>query len=332
MSIPSSFSAILSKETNEGIIPLISEVSYSELPDHEVTIRVHYSSLNFKDGLSASGKNRVTKKYPHVSGIDAAGVVIEDTTGTYQPGDSIVINGRDLGTNTWGGFGEIIRVPVDWIVPKPEGFSFEHAMTFGTAGFTAMYGIKRLQRELITPESGPILVTGATGGVGSFAVLGLAQLGYKVVAVSRKKEARDFLTQLGASHFLSPEEVLTDSPSPLLSRKWAGAIDTVGGVLLDALLRQMYSKGAIACCGNVLGNTLETSIYPFILRGVSLLGIDSAFCEQPLRKEIWREAALLPFDQLPDGFYKVVDKKAMLDEIPKILEGKVQGRVALTHQ
>ncbi len=331
MRIPTSFKAILSSEKDGSIVPQLSEVPYSELPEHEVIIRVHFSSLNYKDGLSASGRNRVTKSYPHIPGIDAAGIVLEDTSGTYQPGDSIVINGRDLGTNTRGGFGEIIRVPADWIVPKPDGFSFEHAMAFGTAGFTAMYGIKRLQRELITPESGPVLVTGATGGVGSFAVLGLAQLGYEVVAVSRKEEAKDFLTQLGASQILTPDEVLTDSPSPLLSRKWAGAIDTVGGALLDVILRQMYSKGAIACCGNVLSNNLETSIFPFILRGVSLLGIDSAFCEQPLRKEIWKEAAQLPFDQLPEGFYKIVDKEGMLNEIPEILDGKLQGRVVLQH-
>lgn len=332
MSIPSSFKAIVSKEKDGKIVPGLESVAYSELPEHEVTIKVHYSSLNYKDGLSASGENRVTKSYPHIPGIDAAGVILEDLSGTYRAGDSIVINGRDLGTNTWGGFGEIIRVPVDWIVPKPSSLSFEHAMVYGTAGFTAMYGIKRLQRELVTPESGPVLVTGATGGVGSFAVLGLTQLGYEVIAASRKKDSEAFLKQLGASQVISPDEILTESTSPLLSRKWAGAIDTVGGPLLDAILRQMYSKGAIACCGNVLGNNLETSIFPFILRGVSLLGIDSAFCEQPLREEIWKEAAELPFDQLPDKFYELVDKEGMLNEIPKILAGKLQGRVVLRHQ
>tara|TARA_R110000868_G_scaffold306734_3_gene568111 strand:- start:37401 stop:38396 length:996 start_codon:yes stop_codon:yes gene_type:complete len=331
MSLPSLFKALFIEEKNGDFLRSVKHVPFQSLPDNEITIEVKCSSLNYKDALSASGLNHVTKKYPHIPGIDAAGVIIESRTGTYSVGDEVIVTGHDLGTNTFGGFGEYIRVPKEWVILLPKGLTFDQAMVYGTAGFTAMYGIERLKREFITPESGPILVTGATGGVGSLAVFFLSQLGYEVVAATRKESEHYFLTQLGASRIISSDGLLNVSSAPLLSRKWAGAIETVGDALLDSVLRQTKDKGAVACCGNILGNELTTNIYPFILRGVSLLGIDSAYCEHGLRQQIWNTIASIPFENLTTFFSRTVGLEQLNEEIDLILNGGQTGRILIKH-
>ena len=328
MSTPETFLAYYVDAEHSGSY---KEVPFTFLPDHEVLIRVRYSSLNYKDALSATGRNNVTRSYPHIPGIDAAGEVVSDTSGTFNSGQVVLVTGYDLGTNTSGGFGEYIRVPAEWVVSLPSSMSLEQAMVFGTAGFTAVYGLKRLQRELITPERGPILVTGATGGVGSLAVFALSQTGFEVIAATRDTEAGDFLFDLGASEVISTESVTSIPESPLVSRKWAGSIDTVGGSILDAVLRQIDEEGAVACCGNILGKELQTNVYPFILRGVSLLGIDSAICKRALREEIWETISGFNQISLPHYFHQVCKPEDLEKKIAQILNGKVSGRVVVQH-
>lgn len=323
------FNAYYVQENNGVYSGKVDAVPFSSLPEYDVLIKVQYSSLNYKDALSSTGRNHVTRKYPHIPGIDAVGVVVEDSSQTFQKGQLVIVTGYDLGTNTFGGFSEYIRVPAEWVVSLPDTLTPEQAMTFGTAGFTAIYGIERLKRELIAPDSGPVLVTGATGGVGSLAIFGLDQLGYEVIAASRKSSSTTFLKQIGASHILNSDELLEVSDAPLLSRKWIGAIETVGGEVLDSVLRQTHEKGAVACCGNILGKELSTNVYPFILRGVSLLGIDSAICKRPLRDQIWNSIASFDFSLLPNNFRRVVSLEDLSKEIETILEGKQVGRVII---
>lgn len=330
MKIPDTFNAYYVEQDGDEITGSFKELQTSVLPDNDVTIQVFYSSLNYKDALSASGLNHVTRKYPHIPGIDASGIVLADKSGTYEPGDKVIVTGQDLGTNTFGGFGELISVPASWVVPLPETLSLKSAMVFGTAGFTAVYGIRRLERELITPGSGSILVTGATGGVGSLAVYGLSKLGYEVIAASRK-ESTEFLNSLGAKESINSDDLLKVKNAPLLSRKWAGAIETVGGELLDSVLRQTQDKGAVACCGNILGKELNTNVYPFILRGISLLGIDSAFCRYDLRLRIWETIAKLDPSGLPEGYYKSITPDGLSAEIRSILKGRQSGRLVIEH-
>lgn len=330
MSIPDTFKAFFAEKLNGKVKAKVKELPVSILPEGDITIEVCYSSLNYKDALSATGLNKVTKSYPHIPGIDAAGIVLKDTSGTYEVGQEVVVTGQDLGTNTFGGFGGLIRVPKGWVVALPDGLSLKEVMIFGTAGFTAMYGIERLKRELVTPDTGQVLVTGATGGVGSLAVYFLSEMGYKVVAASRKMET-EFLRKLGAFEIISSEELIEVSGSPLLSRKWSGAIETVGGELLDSVLRQIQSKGAVACCGNIMGMNLNTNVLPFILRGISLLGIDSAFCERKMRENIWKQMASIGLGSLPEGFYKTISLEELPEEINLILKGAQTGRVVVEH-
>lgn len=327
--IPESFRAFYIDELHQASI---KDVATSNLPQHQVTIRVEYSSLNYKDALSARALNNVTKTYPHIPGIDAAGIVLEDVTKTFKAGDKVVVTGNDLGTNTFGGFGEIIRVPSNWVVTLSQDLTMLNSMIFGTAGFTALYGIHRLENEGIKSESGPVLVTGATGGVGSLAIFALAQRGFEVVASTRKIESTDFLIKLGANSVIHSNDIFPSSERPLQPRKWNACIDTVGGKLLDSVLPQIAPKGAVACCGNILGIQLNTNILPFILRGISLLGIDSAFCIRSIREQIWKDASSLPFNSLPDQFFKIVELEGISDEIDKILSGNQKGRVVIKYK
>lgn len=309
----------------------VKEVPLSFLPDHEVLIQVQFSSLNYKDGLSASGNKGVTRNYPHIPGIDAAGTVVEDVSNTFKKGQKVVVTGRDLGSNTPGGFGGMTRVPKDWVVELPDGLDLETSMKYGTAGFTAMYGVKRLERELILPGEGKVLVTGATGGVGSLAVFFLSELGYEVVAATGKIHKADFLKELGAAEVIDRDEITDVENSFLLSREWNGAIETVGGEMLDAVIRQTNHDGAVACCGNILGHKLTTNIYPFILRGVSLLGIDSAICKMPMRLKIWEAISKNDHEKLPKNFSRNVHLEDLQEEVDRILEGKQAGRVVVEH-
>ncbi len=309
----------------------IQDIPLEQLPNHEVLIQVHYSSLNYKDGLSASGNKGVTRSYPFIPGIDASGVVMEDSSGNFQQGDQVLVTGYDLGMNTFGGFGEYIRVPASWVVPLPEPLNLEQAMVVGTAGYTAAYGVLRLERELVTPNSGPVLVTGATGGVGSMAVFFLAQKGFEVIAATGKLEQSDLLKQLGAHKVIHRDEVYPEKQKLLNTGLYAGAIETVGGKMLEALIPQMLPDGAIACCGNILGHELHTNVYPFILRGLSLLGIDSGITKMPLRLTLWDRIAESA-SGFPNEAVRLVSLEQMPDEIDRILNGKQIGRVVLKHE
>ncbi len=286
------FRALVVEELDEGRFSRrIGTKSIDDLPKGDVLIKVHFSSLNYKDALSAIGNKGVTRKYPHTPGIDAAGEVAAGTDERFPVGSRVLVTGYDLGMNTAGGFGQYIRVPADWVVPLPSGLSLRESMTYGTAGFTAGLGVSKLTRAGITPDMGDVLVTGASGGVGSLAVAILAHLGYPVVAASGKPEAREFLTRLGARRIIGREEVTDDTRKPLLPQRWAAAIDTVGGPVLAYVLRATDRHGVVACCGNVASARLDLTVYPFILRGITLSGIDSATTQMERRLEIWKKLA-----------------------------------------
>lgn len=329
----STFRALVVSQTDEKTFTReITERSITDLPEGEVLIRVHFSSLNYKDGLSCIGNPGVTRNYPHTPGIDASGKVAESSDSRFKEGDSVIVTGYDLGMNTSGGFGEYIRVPADWVVPLPEGMTFKEASIYGVAGFTAALSVDALQKYGVNPEQGEIVVTGSTGGVGSVSVALLSLLGYTVVASTGKKEESEFLLRLGASEIISREEVNDESKKPLLRERWAGAVDTVGGTTLAALLKAAKRGGAVAATGLVASSELSTTVFPFILRGVSLLGIDSGFTPTKLRREIWNKLA---------GIWKIPQLEQLtidctleeLDpEIDKILAGGQRGRVVVDLQ
>jgi acrylyl-CoA reductase (NADPH) len=324
------FQAMVVHETAEGqFVRRIEDRSLADLPPGEVLIRVHYSSLNYKDALSASGHKGVTRAYPHTPGIDAAGVVEESVDGRFRPGDRVLVTGYDLGMKTPGGFGQYVRVPAEWVVELPGSLSLRESMIYGTAGVTAGLSVLKLQAHGVTPDQGEILVTGATGGVGSLAVGILAGDGYPVVAATGKLEAAQFLLDLGAREVVHRDEVCDVSGRPLLRGRWAGAVDTVGGEYLATALKSTRIDGAVTCCGLVASPDLPTTVYPFILRGVSLLGVDSQNCPMATRLRLWRKLAgewkLANLDDLATE----CSLEGLEVEIERILEGKQRGRVVV---
>jgi len=286
------FQALVVSETADNrFIREIKERTLDDLPPGEVLVRVKFSSLNYKDVLSAIGNKGVTKKYPHTPGIDAAGVVEESRSPEFRPGDEVMVTSYDLGMNTPGGFGQYIRVPAAWVVKRPEGLSLRESMIYGTAGFTAALSVYRLMDHGITPGQGKILVSGATGGVGGIAVAILAREGFQVAAVSGRPETRDYLMKIGAQEVISAEAATDTSGRPLLKAQWAGSIDTVGGPLLATTIKSVQYGGAVTCCGNAASPDLPLTVYPFILRGVTLIGIDSQNCPMPTRVKVWQNLA-----------------------------------------
>ncbi len=322
------FKAMVVKEEADGqYTKQIVNKSLDELPEGEVLVKVHYSSLNYKDGLSATGHRGVTKNYPHTPGIDAAGVVEESIDDRFQPGDQVIVTSYDLGMNTAGGFGQYIRVPAAWVVKLPDNFSLKESMAYGSAGLTAGFCIFKLQEHGITTDKGEILVTGATGGVGSFAVAMLAEIGYQVVAVTGKMNEKQFLIDLGAKEIISRNEATDTSGKPLLKGRWAGVVDSVGGEILSTAIRSTKPYGVVTCCGNVASPDLQINVYPFILRGIALFGIDSQNCPMTIRQRTWDKLAkdwkLENLDQIAS-----VSSLEELDvEIERILRGGQKGRV-----
>lgn len=303
-----------------------------DLPPGEVLVRVLFSSLNYKDALSASGNKGVTRKYPHTPGIDAAGIVEESAVADFGPGDTVVVIGYDLGMNTPGGFGEYIRVPANWVTKLPPQLNAHESMMLGTAGFTAAMAVQALQWHEVTSSDGEVLVTGATGGVGSIAVALLAQLGYEVVAATGKPQEASFLQALGAKTVLPREELVDGSSRALLRERWAGVIDTVGGPLLESSLKAVRVGGSVAACGNVASPRLETTVFPFILRGVNLLGIDSANYPIERRRALWGRLADEWRLEMLDNLAREVPLDALDREIERILQGKLTGRVVVAHR
>lgn len=289
---PETFHALVVEQTAPtAFTRRIKQRSIDELPSGELLVRVRYSSLNYKDALSALGHPGVTRKYPHTPGIDAAGEVVSCSDGAFAPGDKIIVTGYDLGMNTPGGFGQYIRVPSAWGVGLPDGLTLWESMAIGTAGLTAGLSLHRLLQCGVRPELGEILVTGATGGVGSVAVAILARAGFDVVAVTGKASEESFLKGLGARQVLSREDFLRNSDRPLLKERWAGALDVVGGAMLAAAVKSTGYGGVVTCCGLAGSPDLPLNVYPFILRGVSLVGIDSAQAPAPMRQEVWQRLA-----------------------------------------
>lgn len=322
------FKAMVIEETVDGeFVREIKDKSLEELPQGEVLVRVHYSSLNYKDGLSATGNRGVTKNYPHTPGVDAAGVVEESLSDAFKPDDKVIVTSYDLGMNTPGGFGQYIRVPAAWVVPLPDNLSLKESMAYGTAGLTAGFCILRLQEHGITPDQGEILVTGATGGVGSFAVAMLAGIGYQVVAVTGKMDEKQFLIDLGAKEVISRDAAIDTSGKPLLKGRWAGVVDSVGGDILSTAIRSTRLHGAVTCCGNVASPDLPINVYPFILRGIALVGIDSQSCPMDMRRKTWQKVAsewkLADLDRQTS----LCSLESLGVEIDRILAGKQKGRI-----
>ncbi|MDY0131618.1 MAG: YhdH/YhfP family quinone oxidoreductase [Desulforegulaceae bacterium] len=320
------FKALVVNEIEKGVFHReIKERKTEELPSGNVLIRVYYSSLNYKDALSAMGNKGVTRKYPHTPGIDAAGIVEKSQSDLFKPGDKVIVTSYDLGMNTSGGFSEFIRVPDSWVVPLPEKLSLKQSMMFGTAGFTAGLSIYKLINSGITPDSGEILVTGATGGVGSIAVSILSQEGYSVCAVNGLNDESDYLLSLGAKSVISIEEASAGNV-PLLKERWAGCIDTVGGNILANAIKSTKQHGAVTCCGNAASHDLPLNVYPFILRGVSLLGIDSQQCPMDLRKKIWDKIAEKWNNPEINKFVSEISLELLSEKIDLMLKGKNKGR------
>ena len=307
----------------------ITERPITELPTGDVTMLVEYSSLNYKDALAATAHPGVVRKLPHVPGIDAAGAVVESSDPRYKPGDKVLATSYEIGAERWGGWSELLRVPADWVLPLPGGMTTLEAMTLGTAGLTAALSVAALAEHGVLPERGEVVVTGATGGVGSLAVMLLARLGYRVVAVTGKAELEPQLKQWGATRIVPRDELLTPADKPLLSVKYAGGIDTVGGLMLATLLRRTDHYGCVAACGLVGGTDLPISVHPFILRGITLAGISTAWTPRARREEMWRRLAGPWKLDIPCEAVKVVPLSAVATEVDRILAGQVTGRVVV---
>ena len=320
-----SFRAYWVEEQDGGYRGSVVERALDDLPDGEVLIEVRYSSLNYKDGLSASGNRGVTRHYPHTPGIDAAGVVLEGSGPDFSPGDSVVVIGFDLGMNTPGGFGQRIRVPSGWVVALPDGLSLRESMRLGTAGFTAALAVHKLEAHGMVPGQGLVLVTGATGGVGSVAVKLLAQLGYEVAAVSGKAERHGWLRELGATEALTREQAREGADKPLLRETYAGAIDTVGGEMLFNAVKSLKYGCSMAACGLVDSPAIPATVLPFLLRHVNLLGIDSVQLPLEQKREIWEKLAG-PWKMNLAALEEALTLDALPEAIDRILAGRMVGR------
>ena len=323
------YKAMLVEQSAGGFTRRIAARAVEDLPPGEVLVRVRYSSLNYKDALSATGHPGITRRYPHTPGIDAAGTVVASSVGVIGVGDTVMISGFDLGMNTPGGFGQYIRVPAGWILPVPQGMTPRECMIYGTAGLTAALSLLRLEDHGLKPQNGEVLVTGASGGVGCMAVGILARAGYSVVAASGKDEAKVFLENLGASSVVKRGEVDDTSRKALLKERWAGVIDCVGGNILSSAIRATRYGGAVTCCGLVASAELALTVYPFILRGVSLIGIDSAACPAQMRTLAWSRLAGPWRLQRPERIMREVRLEDLDAEIDRILGGRQLGRVVV---
>lgn len=327
------FKAMVVTENQDGSFSReLTTKNMDELPEGEVVIKVMYSSLNYKDALSASGNKGVTKKYPHTPGIDAAGIVEHSRYSPLKAGDEVIVTGYDLGMNTSGGYSEYIRIPGSWIVKRPEKLSLKEAMVYGTAGFTAALSVQKMLDAGVTKDSGKILVTGASGGVGSIAVSILSKAGFKVSALNGLVDSNDYLLGLGAEEVVEIDEVNIENGRLLHKELYAGVIDTVGGNILSNAVKMAAYGGAVTTCGNAMSHKLDLNVYPFIIRGVSLLGIDSVNCPADYRVRIWEK---LSHEWKLENLQKITSEIGFddLDErIELILQGKQQGRAIVKIQ
>jgi len=322
------FTALVLEQQDGQTLAEIRQLDESQLPEGNVTVAVDYSSLNYKDGLAITGKGRIVRQFPMVPGVDFAGTVIDSAHPDYQPGDRVILTGWGVGETHWGGMAQKARIKGDWLVPLPDGLDARKAMIIGTAGLTAMLCVMGLEQAGVTPDQGEVLVTGASGGVGSVAVTLLAQLGYQVVALTGRPENTELLSALGARRVLAREEML-EPAKPLEKQLWAGVVDTVGDQVLAKALAQTHYEGAVAACGLAGGFKLNTTVMPFILRGVKLIGIDSVMAPLARRQQAWQRLVEL----LPASFYEQAANEIGLQQVAefadRITQGQVTGRTLI---
>ncbi len=322
------FRAFVVEENDGAFTGTIKRKGIQDLPEGDLFVKVDYSSLNYKDALSSTGDKGVTKQYPHTPGIDAVGTVITSETQHFHPGDNVIITSYDFGMNTDGGFEEYIRVPSEWAIPLPEHLSMREAVIYGTAGLTAGLSVLRLT-GLVKPDDGNILVSGATGGVGSLSVAILHKMGYFVTAITGKESEKDFLLNLGAQDIILRKDFENLDKKPLLRASYAGAIDTVGGIILENILKSTQSLGAVTCCGNVASPKLELTVFPFILRGITLIGIDSQHCPLSYREEVWKKLALDWKPAMLSENFNEISLDEIQEKIHLMLQGKLKGRTII---
>jgi putative YhdH/YhfP family quinone oxidoreductase len=322
------FKAFRVNETDGQFMTAIEEMPFTTLANGEILVRVHYSSLNYKDALSASGNKGVTRKYPHTPGIDAVGIVEKSEDASFKKGDEVIVTSYDLGMNTDGGFGEYIKVPAEWAVKLPGSLSMKEAMIYGTAGLTAGMSVLRLT-ELVKPDDGIIVVSGATGGVGSLSVSILSKLGYKVSAITGKESEKDYLLSIGADEIILRSEIENMDQKPLLKPAFAGAIDTVGGTILENILKTTKPTGAVTCCGNVASPKIQLTVFPFILRGITLIGIDSQNYPMKYRSAVWNKLAEEWKPTHLSETYEEVTLDQLKEKIDLMLKGQLRRRVVV---
>lgn len=325
------FNALFLDKSEDSLQADIRTITPEDLPEGEVLVAVHYSSLNYKDGLAVTGKGKIIRgAFPFIPGIDMVGQVVSSSASQYQEGDLVIQTGGGLGETTWGGFSQLQRVPAKWLVKLPDALTPIQSMQIGTAGFTAMLSVMALESHGIMPNAGDIVVTGASGGVGSIAIAILAHLGYSVVASSGSEQAYDFLTQLGASQIIHRSELGEGPKRALDSARWAGAVDTVGGDTLAAVISTLGRRGAVAACGNAGGFALNTTVFPFILRGVNLLGIDSNTSPISERQEAWNRLSRdLPEEKLDLILADTISLAQIPEMCQQVISGTVRGRVVV---
>ena len=325
-----SFTALVLDQSDDTFTAELRDLTDADLPDGDVTVAVEYSTLNYKDGMIVQGNlGRLVRDFPHVPGIDFAGTVEHSESDAYKPGDKVVLTGWRVGEVYWGGLSQKARVKAGWLVPLPDGLSPSQAMAVGTAGFTSMLCVDALEAHGLTPDAGEVLVTGGAGGVGSVAIAILANLGYTVAAATGRRSEDDYLRALGASEIIDRADLSEAETRPLERERWAGCVDTVGGKTLASVLAQIKYGGSVAACGLAGGNTLETTVLPFLLRGVNILGIDSVMQPAENRARIWqRIAAELPLDKL-DAMPTVAPLSAVTELAGTILKGQVRGRTVI---
>jgi len=323
MTLPDKFKTLVVTEIEDDqFIRSVEHKRIDDLPEGDVVVQVRYSSLNYKDVLSATGNKGVTRKFPHTPGIDAAGIIADSSNEDFKPGDKVIVTSYDLGMNTAGGFGQYIRIPSEWVVPQPEGLTAKEAMIYGTAGFTAALSVWHVIENGVTPDDGDVLVSGTTGGVGSIAVSILSKLGYSVTAVNGVEDETEFLKEIGAQGIISIDEASDTSGRPLLKSIWAAGIDTVGGGILATTIKSTNYGATVTCCGNVASPDLPLNVFPFILRGVRLIGIDSQNCPMPLRKKIWQKIA----SEWKIDWLNTLTTEAPFDELENRIELMLQGK------
>ena len=320
---------VIDQDENRKVVSGMRTMSADQLDAGEVTIRVHYSSINYKDALAETGAGKIIRRFPCVGGIDLCGEVVDSADARFKPGDKVIATSFDIGVAHHGGYAEYARVPAGWVVALPAGLDLFEAMALGTAGFTAALGIVRMEDNGLAPANGPVVVTGATGGVGALAIDMLAQLGYHVVALTGKEVEADYLKMLGAAEILLRSSIDFDKVRPLEAARWAGAVDNVGGQILHWVLATMKQAGTVASIGNAASFNIDTTVFPFILRGVSLLGVDSGYMGFPTRQRVWDRLATDLKPRHLAAITRTIDFDALPGAFDDFIHGRVKGRTVV---